>query len=142
MGFTVNGEKIRVKQAAQAQNVFRHLVRRAQDIGMVGNSDKTVMVCVLDAQAFKAEAYMLDADQGRIGSQTGFKALGMHFSDKPDMSTQVMALSRRFPQRLWTLRNLKQSGFNTAEVLQVYKLMIRPIADYSAVAYHASLTDY
>ena len=39
------------------------------------------------------------------------------------------------------LRNLKRSGFNTGELLTVYKTMIRPVADYAAVVYHSSLTD-
>lgn len=34
-GFEVNGVKFRVKHAVRSQNVFRHLVRRAEDIGMV-----------------------------------------------------------------------------------------------------------
>ena len=36
-GFTVSGVLHRVKHAVQGQNVFRHLVRRAEDIGMVVN---------------------------------------------------------------------------------------------------------
>ena len=33
-GFTVNGVKYRVKHAKQSQNIFRHLVRNAEAIGM------------------------------------------------------------------------------------------------------------
>ena len=43
-GFEVNGIKHRVKHAAQSQNVFRHMVRRAEDIGMKVNTAKTTMV--------------------------------------------------------------------------------------------------
>ena len=39
------------------------------------------------------------------------------------------------------LRNLKNSGFTTDELITVYKTMIRPVADYGAVVYHSSLTD-
>ena len=39
-GFTINGVTHRVKQAIQAQNVFRHLVRGAEEIGMVVNAKK------------------------------------------------------------------------------------------------------
>lgn len=40
-GMTVNGVTYRIKHAVQAQNIFRHLVRRAEEIGMVVNSAKT-----------------------------------------------------------------------------------------------------
>ena len=40
-GFTVNGVKQRVKHAVQSQNVFRHLVRNAESIGMKVNARKT-----------------------------------------------------------------------------------------------------
>ena len=43
-GFVVNGQKFKVKHAIQAQNVFRHLVRRAVKIGMVVNAAKTAMI--------------------------------------------------------------------------------------------------
>ena len=39
------------------------------------------------------------------------------------------------------LRNLKKSGFTEDELLQVYKTMVRPVADYGAVVYHSSLTN-
>ena len=37
VGFEVSGQKYRIKHAVQAQNVFRHIVRRAEEIGMVVN---------------------------------------------------------------------------------------------------------
>ena len=39
------------------------------------------------------------------------------------------------------MRNLKNSGFTQEELVTVYKTVIRPIADYTCVVYHASLTD-
>ena len=39
------------------------------------------------------------------------------------------------------LRNLKINGFNTEELIQVYKTMLRPVVDYGSVVYHSSLTD-
>ena len=65
-GFAVNGQNFRVKHAVQAQNVFRHVVRRAEDLGMVVNSSKTAMICMSAATDFKADAFMFDSDQGRV----------------------------------------------------------------------------
>ena len=140
-GFTVTGILHRVKHAVQSQNVFRHLVRRAEDIGMVVNAKKTTMVCVSDASSFRADAFIYDADQDRLGCQDSFKALGMWFSNKPDVSAQVEAVRRGVRSRLWTLRNLKNSGFTEEELVRVYTTMIRPVADYAAVVYHSSLSD-
>ena len=79
--------------------------------------------------------------QGRIGCQDAFKALGMWFSNKPTVDAQVEAVKRGIRSRLWTIRNLKNSGFTEEELVRVYTTMIRPVADYAAVVYHSSLTD-
>lgn len=42
--FEVNGEAHRMKHSVQTQNVFRHVVRNAEDIGMVVNAAKTTML--------------------------------------------------------------------------------------------------
>ena len=42
-GFEVNGQNIRVKHAIQAQNIFRHIVRNAESLGMVVNAKKTTV---------------------------------------------------------------------------------------------------
>lgn len=79
-----------------------------------------------------ADAYILDSDQSRIGCQKTIKALGMHFSCRPDMWAQVHTIKKKFQARFWMLRNLKKSGFTNEELVTVYKTMIRPVADYSA----------
>ena len=140
-GMVVNGVHHRVKHAIQAQNVFRHLVRREEDIGMVVNTNKTSMICVSDAAGYEADAYILDNNQNRIGCQKTIKALGLHFSNKPDMWAQVEAVKRKLRSRYWMLRNLKKSGFTNEELVTVYKTMVHPVADYGAVVYHSSLTD-
>ena len=57
-GFEVNGVFYRSKHAIQAQNVFRHVVRAAESIGMVVNAKKTAMICVSDSLSYEAEAYI------------------------------------------------------------------------------------
>ena len=71
----------RVKHAAQAQNIFRHLVRRAEDIGMVVNASKTAMICVSAATEYKADAFIEDSDGQRINCGDHIKALGLTFSN-------------------------------------------------------------
>ena len=135
-GFEVNRVFHRIKHAVQAQNVFRHIVRAAED-----NAKKTSMICVSDSLSYSADAYILGADQERIGSQDSIKALGMQFSNRPTMDEQVKSITKKFRLRFWTLRNLKNSGFSSEELVKVYKTIIRPVAGYGAVVYHSSLTD-
>ena len=130
-----------MKHAVQAQNLFRHLVRRAEDIGMKVNTGKTSMICVSDALAYTADAFINDADGVRIGCQDSIKALGMHFSAGLSFDIHLDSIKRKFRSRYWMLRNLKQNGFNSLELTQVYKSMIRPVAEYEAVVFHSSLTD-
>ena len=115
VGFVVSGQKYRLKHAVQAQKVFRHVVRRAEEIGMVVNSKKTAMMCTSGAMDYAAEAYILDADGQRINCGDSIKALGFYFS--PDLTVQVDKMSRRFRQRYWTLRNLKRNGFSEEELV-------------------------
>ena len=132
----------RSKHAIQAQNVFRHIVRNAERIGMVVNSKKTDMICTSGAMDYSAKAYIYDANQDRIGSSGGsIKALGMRFGSGLDMEPQVQAVIRAMRTRFWTLRNLKNSGFTQEELVTVYKTMLRPVAEYGCVVYHSSLTD-
>ena len=137
----VNGIKYRIKHAIQAQNIFRHLVRQAEGIGMVVNASKTAMVCVSDALAYTADAFITDSDGNRIGCQDRIKVLGIVFSNRPDMSEQVKAIQKKIRCRYWMLRNLKTSVFSTDELLTVYRTMIRAVADYASVVYHSSLTN-
>ena len=83
-GFTVNGKTFRVKHAIQVQNIFRHLVRRAQAIGMKVNASKTSILCVSDALAYEADAFIEDEDLQRLGCQDSLKALGMVFGKRPN----------------------------------------------------------
>ena len=106
---------------------------------MIVNAKKPAMLCVSDALSYSADAYILDADQQRIGCQDKIKALGMYFSNRPTMVEQVKSILRKFRSRFWTLRNLKNSGFTQEEL--VYTTMIRHVADYACVVYHSSLTD-
>ena len=108
---------------------------------MVVNASKTAMLCVSESLAYTADAYILDADGNHIGCTKGIKALGFCFSSRPDMSAQVEHIKKSMRSRFWTLRNLKNSGFNEDELVRVYVTMIRPVAEYDCVVYHSSLTD-
>ena len=72
-GFVVNGQSFRVEHAIQAQNIFRHIARAAEEIGMKVNTSKTSMMCVSDSLAYAADAFILDSDGNRIGCTDNIK---------------------------------------------------------------------
>ena len=141
MGFKINKEMVRVKHDVQSQNVFRHVVRKAEDIGMVVNAQKTAMMCVSGAIDFNADAYMLDADQNRIECTNKIKALGIRFSNRLDMEDHVQYIIKAMRSCYWTLRNLKKNGFTSEELVRVYVTVIRPVAEYGCPVFHSSLTN-
>ena len=112
-----------------------------EDIGIKVNTSKTLMLCVSDAQQYKAEAFLNDAKGNRIGCQDHIKALGMVFGSTPNMNLQVERIRKGMCQRFWTLRDLKKNEFSNDELVQVYKTMLRPVAEYGCVVYNPSLTD-
>lgn len=44
-------------------------------------------------------------------------------------------------QKYWSLRHLKGVGFTCQELVEVYKSVLLPIADYCAAAYQSLMTD-
>ena len=110
---------------------------------MVVNSGKTNMLCISDALSFRAEGHIYGADGARVGSDgtERIKILGFHFGKRPTVEAHVEALRRRFFSQWWVLYHLKHHGFNTEELVRVYKTVIRPVFDYCAVVYHPLLTD-
>ena len=68
------------------------------------------------------------------------KILSLHFSARPDMSTQVDSICQKFRSRVWYLRHLHHNGFREEELLRVYKSTILPCHDYFSSVFHSRLT--
>lgn len=105
LGFTVNGTKHRLKNAVQSQNVFRHLMRNAVEIGMKVNTDKTTLVCFSDPQGYKADAYVEDGDGQVIWGGRPHEGFGGTLLKPPDWNAHVEWVRKSFRARLWILRN-------------------------------------
>ena len=133
-----NGKK--VARATRSQNLFRQICRVAESMGMSVNSAKTLIMCISDARTYQAEAFIEDAEGNRTNSAPAMKVLGVHFSNRPDVSAQVEQLCKKMRGRIWMLRHLHHNGFNEAELLAIYKSCILPIHDYCSNVYHSSLT--
>ena len=68
------------------------------------------------------------------------KVLGFYFGTEPNVHINMKEVQRKFKSRLWSLRHLKKNGFTEADLVKVYKTMIRPVAEYCSSVYHALIT--
>ena len=108
---------------------------------MVVNKGKTKILCISDAQTYKARANLLDADGNRLESGGHMKVLGFHMDSRPSVHAHVQALRVRMRDTMWVLRHLKRAGFTEGELATVYRTVVRPVLDYCATIYHPMLTD-
>ena len=105
------------------------------------NALKTQMLCISDALGSTSEAFIRDSGGNEIRSGGGIKMLGFHLGPRPTVSVHVESLRRRFRQRAWILTHLRHAGFNEKELAKVYRVIVRPVADYMSVVFHSMLTD-
>ena len=127
-----DGGQVKIKHDLITQNMFRRVVDRATGRGMVVNAAKTKVLCISDAQNYRAISMFEDCDGSRIESGGTLKVLGYHMDSRPSCHAHVEALRVRMRDRVWVLRHLKRAGFNEEELATVYRVIIRPILDYCA----------
>ena len=135
--------QVKEKLAPQSQNLFRTVTAAAAHKGMRVNHAKTNVLVVSDALSYSPRVYFHDNEGNELTNNGGssIKVLGFHISDRPGVSAQVEALRKNFRGRLWVLRHLRVFGLKEMELVEVYKTVIRPVADYCCVVYHSQLTD-
>ena len=137
----VGGNNVKFKLAINLQNAFRSISVKAEEMGMVINSDKTQLLTISDALHYRPKAFILDSNNTRIDSVEQMNVLGFHLSDRPNVNAHVNHILKRMRLRYWMLYHLRKLGFNEAELVRVYRTMILPVADYCCPAYHLMLTD-
>ena len=140
-GFNINGQPHRVKHAVPLQNVFRRVVRNAEGKGMRVNTLKTTLLCVSDASSYEPDSYIKDDDGNRIGKSDRAKILGFTMSNRPGVHAHYESVIKRFRQRPWVLRHLRNLGFTQSELVRVYSTVVRLVAEYCVAAFHPQLTD-
>ena len=135
------GFKFKFKIAVNTQNAFRSIKCKAEEIGMVVNTSKTKLITISDALNYRPRAHIFDSDGSKIESGDSMNILGFHLSDRPGVHAHIDVTLKKMRIRYWTLYHLRKVGFNAAELVAVYKSMIRSLADYCCPAYHSLMTD-
>ena len=121
--------------------MFRRVVDKATSRGMVVNSAKTKVLCISDAQSYKAVANFVDGDGLTVESGSKMKILGFHMDSRPSYHAHVEALRIRMRDSGWVLWHLGRAGFSEEELATVYRTVLRPILDYCAMVHHPMITD-
>ena len=135
-----NNVKFKNPRVMRSEKMFKHIAGRAYRKGLRVNAAKTNLLVVSASNSYEARAHFYDDQNTRIDCQNTLKALGFTFNARGDVSTQVEILTKKFRQKVWTLRHLRKNNFTEEELLRVYKTHIRPTIEYSVPVYHPMLS--
>ena len=136
-----DGVQVKEKLALGIQNAFQSISTRAKEKGMVVNAAKTIMLCVSDSLNYLPRTFFYEENGTKIECADNMKLLGFNFSCRPTVQLHVESICKKFRQKYWSLRHLRNIGFTDGELVIVYLMNIVPIADYCCVVYHSMLTD-
>jgi hypothetical protein len=138
----VDGVVYHEKRDIFTENIFNRSKSRAEDKGMKINVKKTAMIVISAAISFVPQCYIQTRDNELIRSgQSNVKILGFTFEERPTVSAHVLELVKKARRRYWVLRHLQSYGFSQAELVQVYKSLIRSVLEYCGVVFHSMLTE-
>ena len=125
--------------ARQSQELFKKISEEAAIMKMKVNESKTQIVCISAATSMSVSSY-INAQNNRIFSGGSLKILGFWFDSRPGVSLHIEKLEEKFRGRLWSLRHLKRSGMPAADLLFIFKSILRPVIDFACIVYHPMLT--
>lgn len=63
------------KKVSRLQDLFRQIVRIAEQMGMKANSLKTLLLCISDSCTYDAGAFIIDSEGNQIESNKAMKSL-------------------------------------------------------------------
>jgi len=135
------GRPVRIKRDYITENIFKRTTERAMARGMKVNVQKTAMIAISDANTYTPRMYIQDLNGEEIASMnTEVRILGFMFDTTPTVRAQVNNIISKTRRKLWILRHLRSFGLTEAELVSVYKSMIRSVIEFTSVVYHSMLT--
>lgn len=103
------------------------------------NEGKTQLLCVSANKALQVSSH-IEADGKIIESDRSMKFLGFVLESGAGMGEHVTHLTKKAMLRSWSLVHLKNAGIKEADLISIYKSLIRPIIEYGCQLYHHQLT--
>ena len=117
------GRFIKISTAQQAQNMFDHVTKRAEEHGMVVNDAKTGLMCISTSINFESRAVTKGRNGEEIMSRGCLKFLGFQLDSYCSIRTHVESLRKKLRSRTWALLRLRRAGMTKEELTRVARLL-------------------
>ena len=142
---SVTTEKKRLQKVHSplTQALFEKISEKAAEILMKVNQDKTKIVCLSSAVHDQVTSYIRPVVNGEVKetcSTESLKIVGFNFNTSPTVNYHISLMCSRFRSKLWGLRRFKKAGVCSADLLLMYKSILRPIVEFACVTYGPMLT--
>ena len=125
--------------AEEVEAIFRGIIWKAEEIGMIVNCKKTQLLCISTDNGYNTTA-SINIDGEEVGSMENMKLLGFMVSANSSMAAQVAMIKGKFRARFWTLIHLKRSGITGLSLFRLYSALVRPVLEANSVVFHSMLT--
>ena len=102
-------KQVLLAHAEKSEKNFTATKKRAEEIKMKVNSEKTQLLCISASVGSEVKSY-IRVDNTEIQSVNELKILGFWFGNRPNVNLHVSKLCQKFRSMLWTLSRLRRSG--------------------------------
>lgn len=103
------------------------------------NQNKTQLLCTSTAINHEVRSF-INVNNKEIVSGGSLKTVGYTFGRQPGASEDLKSIRHKYGARTGILCHLKKMKFEQKVITEVYCLLIRPVLEYSASAFHTTLT--
>ena len=98
---------------------------------MLENEAKTGLLCVSAASSFDASV-KVNFDGQEVKGTDFIKILGVTLNKDCSFSTHVTYVGKKLRAKTWCLQKLKNKGMREEDLVEAYKTLIRPMAEYAS----------
>ena len=131
-------EKFLPPENYQTQNILNSIASWSTENLMKLNPAKcNYMIFSRSAEIFSTR---LNIDNINLQRNSVTKILGLYISDDLSWGQNCTQICIKAYSRMQIITKLKYVGVNTEDLLDIYVLYIRSLAEYCSVAFHSSLT--
>ena len=132
-------EIVPISEPSKLQEAANEAVTWASHNNMSRNASKTKEIIVYYGKKdITIPPIMIEGQEIERVSEA--KLLGVTLTSKLTWEVHIYNLCRKTNSRLYYLRHLKRAGLPTAQLLTVYKALIRSVTEYACQAWSTSIT--
>ena len=132
-------EKFKETHAHDTAQLLEHIRLNAESKGMKVNEKKTALMCVSAARSYDARV-KLNFNGQTVTGRDSLKILGVTLDKDCSFTSHVNNLSKKLRKKTWALTRLRKKGMSEDDLVQAYKTLIRPTAEYASPVWHSLIT--